>query len=149
MITDKDNNILFGAYMHLISRKMYLLVDELLVNEKVTHQQGKILCYIKENSENGCVPQYVLEEVFNLRRSSITSVLTNLEKKNLIKRESHELDKRVKNIYLTEDALVLLPQIKVHMRAVEQQLIKGMSEEEKLLFAEFLQRGLKNLRDLQ
>lgn len=145
MIIDRQNNILYGAYMHRITHLMHLLMDTTLANHNVTHQQGKILCYISNNSDVRDVFQSELEEKFQIRRSSITSILFNLEKKGLILRKSCNEDKRIKKLILTPDAKKNIAEIQQVIIKIENKLVEGMSIKEKTQFANLLHRGLKNL----
>lgn len=145
MITDGNNNILYGAYMRRITNYMYLMMDTALEYKNVTHQQGKILCYINDKSTVRDVFQNELEEVFQIRRSSITSLLNNLEKKELILRQDCVEDKRIKKLVLTQSAQKNIAEIKQVLSSIENKLVEGMSTEEKAQFANLLHRALKNL----
>lgn len=147
MITDGDNNFLYGAYMRRITNYMFLMMDAALEYQNVTHQQGKILCYINDKSTVRDVFQNELEEVFQIRRSSITSLLNNLEKKELLLRESCVEDKRIKKLILTPSAQKNITEIKQVLSSIENKLVEGMNAQEKALFANLLQRGLKNLEN--
>jgi len=147
MITDSDNNILYGAYMNRITHFMHLMTDTSLECHNVTHQQGKLLCYINDKSTVRDVFQYELEEVFQIRRSSITSLLCNLEKKGLILRQGCAEDKRIKKLVLTPTAQKNTAEIKQILNTMENKLVEGMSAEEKAQFANLLHRGLKNLEN--
>lgn len=145
MITDGNNNILYGAYMNRITHHMHLMMDTALEHQNVTHQQGKFLCYIHDKSKVRDVFQYELEEIFQIRRSSITSLLYNLEKKGLLLREGCAEDKRIKKLALTPIAIKNIAEIKQVLSTIENKLVEGMSAEEKAQFANLLHRGLKNL----
>ncbi|MDD3569546.1 MAG: MarR family transcriptional regulator [Lachnospiraceae bacterium] len=147
MITDGDNNFLYGAYMRRITNYMFLMMDAALEHKNVTHQQGKILCYINDKSTVRDVFQNELEEVFQIRRSSITSLLNNLEKKELILRESCPEDRRIKKLILTPTSQKSIPEIKQVLKSIENKLVEGMSDDEKDMFANLLQRGLENLEN--
>ena len=60
-------------------------------------------CIIRYLVNNEKVYQKDFEESFNVRKSSISSVLDNMEKSNLIARVSDESDLRKKQIVLTEE----------------------------------------------
>ncbi|MGE4213954.1 MAG: MarR family winged helix-turn-helix transcriptional regulator [Anaerotignaceae bacterium] len=145
MITDSNHNILYGAYMNRITHLMHLMMDTALEHQNVTHQQGRILCYINDKSKVRDVFQNELEEIFQIRRSSITSLLSNLEKKGLILRQGCAEDKRIKKLIITPAAKKNIAEIKQALSTIENRLVEGMSAEEKVLFANLLHRGLKNL----
>ena len=69
--------------------------------------------------------QHDLARKLLVGRSNITMLLPQMEKRNLLRRESDEKDKRVLRLTLTEDGVALLTKaLKVHMALIE----KAMSQ---------------------
>lgn len=64
----------------------------------VTPQQWSVLTYLW--NEDG-IPQQELADVFSKDKTSMTRLLNNMEKNELIERKQSENDKRNKKIYLT------------------------------------------------
>ncbi len=73
--------------------------------DNVSSTNGLIIMYIYEHG--GIVNQKDLEDRFGITRSTVSKVLSLMEQKNLIIRESEESDQRKKKIILTEDAIQL------------------------------------------
>lgn len=96
------------------------------------------LRYAEENEKN--VFQRDIEEVFRIKRSSVTSVLQTLEKKGLIIRESVPEDARVKKLLLTEKAKQLQASTYHALREMEQEMRALFTEEEFAKFLEYMGR---------
>ena len=62
---------------------------------------GRILSYIDRNKDHD-IYQKEIEQHEEMNKSTISMILTNLEKKGIVKRESVESDARLKKIVLTE-----------------------------------------------
>ena len=84
---------------HMIRRGIDDKINSSGLSE-ITGVQGFVIGYLYSN-RNRDIFQRDLEKQFNLRRSSITSVLNNLEKKAYIRREEVNNDKRLKKVVLT------------------------------------------------
>lgn len=73
--------------------------------EELTGAQGHVIGYVsRRNARGEEVFQKDLEKELTLRRSSVTGLLSAMEKNGFIKREGVEGDKRQKKIVLTEKA---------------------------------------------
>ncbi len=86
----------FTTFSKKVKREMDLRTVDLGIN-------GLQSCIIRYLVNNEKVYQKDFEESFNVRKSSISSVLDNMEKSNLIARVSDESDLRKKQIVLTEE----------------------------------------------
>ena len=78
-------------------------------------------------------------------KPSITRLVDNLEKLNLVKRVRHENDQRINKIYLTKDALALE---ELTMQLAEETLneaLAGVSQEQIEVCKEVLQKVYDNL----
>ncbi|PWJ39142.1 MarR family winged helix-turn-helix transcriptional regulator [Sediminitomix flava] len=65
----------------------------------ITREQWAVLQFLKDNEG---VPQQALAEEFQKNKASITSLIDNLEKSNMVERKAHESDKRKKLLFLTK-----------------------------------------------
>lgn len=78
-----------------------------------------------------------------LNKSNITRQLAILEEKGYVNRISSPTDRRAIQLYPTDAAMALLPQIQGVYRDWSSLLLQDMSEEEKLL----MEKLLKQLKD--
>jgi len=67
---------------------------------------GRILGYLEMNSDHD-VYQKEIEQHEELNKSTVSMILTSLEKKGLVRRESVNFDARLKRIVLTEEGRVV------------------------------------------
>lgn len=88
-----------------VSKSIRYYFDSAMAKNGLTGIQSRILGHIRHQEEEGkCVYQREIEDVFNIKRSSVTSVLQTLEKKDLIVRECVKEDGRIKKLVLTQKA---------------------------------------------
>ena len=87
--------------MHCVSNKLSRQLDNLLSTQGITHMQFAILSFITRSTKD--VFQKNLEISFDIRPSSVSSILSLMEEKKLIKRVSVKNDARLRKIILTKE----------------------------------------------
>ena len=110
----------------------------------LTPQQTLVIRYLSEHDDRD-VFQRDLEERFNVRRSTVSNILSLMEKKGLIKRESVECDARLKKLTLTEKSLELLEKMENDRVETEKLITDGIPEEELAMFISVAERMKQNL----
>lgn len=113
--------------------------------EEISGMQGPMLGYIYDHSRKQDVYQKDLEQNFNIRRSTATVMLQNLEQKGYIVRESVAQDARLKRIILTDKAVEVNLAIRKQIDAFNEELEAGITEEEKEIFFRILDKVMQNL----
>src|SRR5437764_8531155 len=78
-------------------------------------------------------------------KPSITRLVDNLEKLNLVKRTSHEKDKRINNIFLTRQAQKLQEQTMMLAEETLNEALDGVSVEHIEISKQVLQKVYENL----
>ena len=111
-----------------------------------TITQARIMEFILKNKNNS-IYQKDLEKELNLRRATVSEVLTTMEKKKIIKRIQNPYDARSKQIILQEKNLEKQQEIKNKLIDLENILIKDISKEELLTFSLVLQKMKKNIEN--
>lgn len=111
-----------------------------------TITQARIMEFILKNKNNN-IYQKDLEKELNLRRATVSEVLTTMEKKKIIKRVQNPNDARSKQIILQEKNLEKQQEIKNKLIDLENILIKDISKEELLTFSLVLQKMKKNIEN--
>lgn len=111
-----------------------------------TITQARIMEFILKNKNNN-IYQKDLEKELNLRRATVSEVLTTMEKKKIIKRVQNPHDARSKQIILQEKNLEKQQEIKNKLTDLENILIKDISKEELLTFSLVLQKMKKNIEN--
>lgn len=134
-----------GGLIHKVAHKMKREIDHANQKLGVSGVQGRIIGYVRCESKNRDVFQKDIEEHFELRGSSVTSTLQNLEKMGFIVRESIPTDQRLKRIVLTKKALDIHNQITKNIEKVEKEAFSSINKEEEQLLSDLLKRILNNI----
>ena len=139
----------FGVYIQKLAKNIKYLAEENLIKQNITLEQVKILRFLSVNFGEAYSNQKDIETNFGIKRSSVTSILQNMEKNDLIIRVSDEKDARVKKVKLTTKGSILSGELKDYIRNLEKVVVKDMSQEEKDLFKDFLKRSIQNVEELK
>lgn len=110
----------------------------------LTGMQGWIIGYVKNNAHRE-VFQRDIEKDFNIRRASVTGVLQLMERNGLIVREPVVHDARLKKITLTPKAISLFERAVQRFQEFEDNLRRGLSEEEIEFFFSIAEKLKRNL----
>lgn len=138
----------YGHYIQRLAKNIKYLADENLVKQNITIEQVKIIRFLRENNEEASAYQKDVELFFNIKRSSVTNILNNMEKSGLLTREGIESDARIKKVRLTEKGKELSISLKGFIVHLEEVIVDGMSEAEKAAFKRLLIRSLDNVEKL-
>ena len=130
---------------NLISRNISNLKTIAMLNE-ISNSNGFILRY-REEHENELVTQKEIEVAFGITRSTASTVLSLMEKKELITREVLKEDNRVKKVMITDKGKSVNADIKKEIDDFEQTLIWGLSEEETNQFLNCINKIKNNLKE--
>ena len=95
-----------GRINHIISRKMDAAIIN-TISDNLTVSQAYVIDFISMAGKDKDIFQKDLEKHFDLKRSSISLMLNNMEKNDLIQRVPVAEDARLKKIIVTEKALIL------------------------------------------
>jgi len=112
--------------------------------DSLTGTNGWIIGYLAHNAGRD-IYQKDIEEVFSVRRSTVSRVVTLMEQKGLIVRESVDGDARLKRLVLTDKAWEIHRTIESELSAVESEIVAGISEEEMTVFMNVVQKMMNNL----
>lgn len=106
--------------------------------------QPKILEYLLEH--DGCIAREICEGCV-LDKSTMTSLLTRMERQGLIVKEKNQRDKRAAHIRLTERGRTMADAVKVIFRAADAQTLQGIPEGEQQALTRLLQTVISNLEE--
>ena len=129
-----------------IVSKLLIFLDIKLFNLLISNSNGFILRYIEEH-EDEVITQKDIEKAFSITRSTVSTVLSLMEKKELIVREVLKEDNRVKKVLITDKGKKINSDIKKEIDQFELNLIKGFNDEElkQLLF--YIDKLKENLKE--
>ena len=136
----------FGHKFRMIANTIRYRLDEGLASEtaELTGVQCATMHYILMN-EGKCVLQKDIETAFSISGATATNILKRLEAQELVERIPMEKDARMKRISLTEKGRGTCERARARIRQTEALITEGMTEEEKAIFSELLDRALQNL----
>lgn len=124
---------------HIISRKMDASVIS-AIDDNLTISQAYVIDFICNEVKDKDVFQKDLESVFDLKRSSISLMLNNMEKSGLIERMLVKEDGRLKKIVLTEKSIKIYEKISDAIDLIENKLSENITEEEVKVFQNVLNK---------
>lgn len=129
---------------HIISRKMDATVIS-CIDDNLTVPQAYVIDFIYNESKKRDIFQKDLEKELDLKRSSVSLMLNNMEKSNLIERVPIIEDARFKKIILTEKAIILYKNISIAIDSVENKLSENITLEEMKIFYRVLDKIRNNI----
>ena len=112
--------------------------------DELTGNNMFIIGYLAKNEEND-IFQKDLEEIFSVRRSTMSAIILRMEKKGFLTRESVARDARLKKLVLTEKGKKIHEMIESRITDTEEKLAAGLSEDEKRLLFVLLEKLRHNL----
>lgn len=136
-----------GRKINILSHKIKRRIGKVALEYGISSMQAKILGFIFHQAPKRDIFQKTIEEEFDIRRSSVTSVLSLMEKNGLIKRVSVCEDARLKKIILTDKGIEINKSVYKEIEIVESIISNSLSEEELELFSEILERLSKKIAD--
>ena len=106
--------------------------------------QPKILEYLLEHE--GCIARDICEDCV-LDKSTMTSLLTRMERQGLVAREESSADRRATFLHLTEQGRDMALAVKTIFRAADDQALQGVPEEERQTLIRLLHTVISNLEE--
>ncbi len=133
-----------GPLIRLLNKEFEQLHSEKAESLGLTPSQLFVLHYVAmHQGENICHRD--IENQFELSHATVSGIISRLEAKGFINCHADENDRRYRNILITEKARCCEDEMKKHIDQYEQQLVKGFSDEEKVLLHGFIVRLLENI----
>lgn len=114
--------------------------------DSLTGTNGWIIGYIAHNNDRD-IFQKDIENHFSVRRSTVSRVVSLMEQKGLVERQSVDSDARLKRLVLTDKAWRIHDEIESDLGKIEEKLIDGVSEKELAVFLSVAEKMMKNMSD--
>ncbi len=105
------------------------LSNPILAPYELTNTQYKIMMLLYRNQDKS-IRQTDIEENFSMTNPTVTGIIQNLEKKNLVQRIQNPDDKRSKLVVLTDKAISIREEIDGLGEILEAQVTENLTEEE-------------------
>lgn len=148
-MSEMDNKV--GFMIHKLDMGVKKVLEaklEAAGYDEVTLMHGWILKYLYDNRDRE-VFQRDIEKQFFIGRSTVTTIIQLMEKRDLIRRESVEQDARLKKVLLTEKGFKHHDVVEESLYSIHGQIMTNITDEEKSIFLDIVQRMDENLRTLK
>ncbi|MBQ8856649.1 MAG: winged helix-turn-helix transcriptional regulator [Lachnospiraceae bacterium] len=124
-----------------VGKNLRYFFDQTMAINGLTSIQTRVLGHIYvEELRGNYVFQRDIEEIFRIKRSSVTSVLQTLEKKGIVYRENVPGDARIKRLVLTDAAREIHKSTYAALDHMEQSIRSLFTEEEFRTFLDYMDR---------
>lgn len=134
-----------ARYISKLSNKLRRNLDMLSSRKEFSGSQGRTLHFLLAQTED--VFQKDIEEEYSIRPSTATELLKQMEKNGLIVREPAAYDNRLKKIVVTDKAMRYKQQVIEDLTALEETLVKGISEADLQIFFKVVEKMMDNLSE--
>ncbi len=141
---DEALGLIFKRIFHAVKTD----TDNRMKEWDLTMSQAMVLEYLSNPPEDS-LTQKDIEHHFGLRHPTVSGILKRLEKHGFIRAEVCESDRRAKNIYLTEKAVLVDRRAKLHQSLMEETFVKGFTPREVETLRSYLTRVLANVTQPQ
>ncbi|WOO35482.1 MarR family transcriptional regulator [Anaerocolumna sp. AGMB13020] len=135
----------YGYHIQKLGKNIKYLADENLIKHGITFEQVRVMRFLDGYSSDNPANQKDVEIMFELKRSSVTNILQNMEKHGLVTRSGDVLDGRIKKVWLTEKGKELYLHLRSYLVMLEEVIVQGMTEEEKDMFRLLLKKSIQNV----
>ena len=133
----------YGHYLRILHWQFDQTVTGALAQMDLTASQGHIMGFLTHRKEPPCSRD--IEEAFHLTHPTVSGLLGRLEKKGFIEFRPDPDDRRCKRIYILPKGRDCNETMHRVIKANEEKIVAGFSEEEKEQFAALLQRAIRNM----
>ena len=141
-----DNKV--GYKIHKVDMGVKKILDARLKAagyDEATVMHGWILKYLHDNGDRE-IYQRDIEKQFGIGRSTVTTIIQLMEKRDLIRREAVEADARLKKVILTEKGKEYHDLVGATINDIIHKVMQGISDEEKQFFLGTFEKIEENLR---
>lgn len=121
-------------------------LNERLKRLGITSSQCAVLDYLFHTNKEE-VNQRDVERNLSLKNPTVTGILKRLDEKGFILCVPNAVDKRKKNIYLTEKAYDIQRKMEYDRRKLDRELTRGMTKKEVAALTRGLEKLLYNISD--
>ncbi|AUS08917.1 hypothetical protein C1X05_08705 [Laceyella sacchari] len=135
-----ENNV--GKYTSIIWRHVQLYLAQRLESFGIGSGQYNYLFALYENDGQS---QQKLSELLLVNKSATVKAINKLEELGFVERRVNQEDKRYYHVYLTSKGWSVMPQLKKIVAEVQEELFRGMSDEERTLLLRLMRKMAHNI----
>ncbi len=148
---DLDRNKRFGIEIRSLSNMLQRNMDHHVKKcglDEMTVMHGWVIAFLYKNEDKD-IFQKDLEQVFGIRRSTVTNVLQIMEKKGYIRRESVEHDSRLKRLVLLDKGRDFYEVMDRMTNQMTEETLQGIEDEKLDIFFEVIEKIKENIKTQQ
>ncbi len=137
--------------IHKVTYKWQRLVslkEQKLDLDQDTITNGRILGYLNHFRDRD-IYQKDLEKQVGLTKSSISAILSGMERKGYLERQSVKSDARLKKVVITEEGIRVSQKLHSTIEEVDRNFTRGIAEEEQAELLRLLQIVNQNMREME
>ena len=134
----------FGFLLHDVARLMRKRFDARVRSVGLTRAQWQALAYLRHQEG---INQSGLAELLELEPITVGRLIDRMEEAGWVERRPDAADRRVHRLYTTERARPMLKQIETIGRDVLEEILIGISEDERETMMDLLSRIRGNLSE--
>lgn len=142
-----DNEVHIGRIINIFSNRIGRKIGNEVSKYGLTSIQSRILAFVFRESQKRDIFQKDIEEEFDIRRSSVTSVLKLMEKNGYIRRVSVFEDARLKKITLTDKGFDTEKKIHDFIIKFDKSLRDELTSEEMEILVKLINRLSEKIAD--
>lgn len=113
-------------------------------SENISHAASCIIAFLYDNKDKD-IFQKDIEQEFQVRRSTVSKVLTLMEEKGHILRTPVKEDKRLKKITLTEETEKIAEKLMLSRHQLDKKMVSGLTPSELEILVTILEKIKINL----
>lgn len=134
-----------GYLIKVINDNLLRVINRYMSDYDLTFQQFQIIEYIMKQEKD--VSQKEIENYLNVAHPTVVGLLKRMEVKNFIVCRTNPENKRVKNVFLTNQAFDIMQKFSQQKKLMENELLKGISGSQKDELIKSLQIVFKNIHN--
>ena len=129
-----------------LNRRIRRYFSSFFTGTSLTSIQALILHYIIVESEARDIFPKDIEEFLEIKGSSVTSLISNLERNGYLRRESLDSDRRYKKLVLTEQTLAIKDDITSRVNEYMHSMFASISENDLEVFEKVILQMTENTK---
>lgn len=144
-VETKTTSFVFAVHVlnHVLNRTLDKATGE------VSGVNARIILFIAHNNEHGLETyQSDIKSKFSITRSTCSRVITLMEEKGLLTRDSETRDGRSNALRLTKKSQAFVAHFTEVAQEIEDQMMKGIDDGTSSLAAQTMQKMLDNLKEI-
>ncbi len=137
-----------SSMIHKLFMRIQKVGEAQLGKIKMTPSQIRLMMFIGKRAENGEKTfQKDIEHEFDIKGSSVTSILNNLEKRKWIRRESVDYDARLKSIVFAENTYEAMKVMERVSERFDNYMRETLTDAEFIVFCQCVDKITKTLEE--